>query len=363
MAKSKGLHATEFLGQAKPDESKSVYVLFGDDAFLKSQVLKRLRKLILADDDAEFSLTRYEGNQATFATVLKELSMMTMFGGGQFGGGRRLVIIDDADPFVTRFRDELEDYVAKPSKTATLIFVVGTFPSNTRLYKSVDASETALAIDCGALAESAIPKWLAGWAGSEHKIACETAAAELLVDLVGTELGLLDQELAKLALMVSPNEKSPNGKLTAAVVQEQVGSWRTRTTWEMLDLALAGNVPEAIRQLDMLLQAGENPVGVLAQIAYTLRRFAAATQLILDAEKQGKRLALPVALEQAGVKKFVIQKSEEQLKKLGRHRGAKMLGWLLKADLDFKGDSRIDPRLTLEQMIVRVAAPQLRQQQ
>ena len=358
MAKSKGLHATEFLGQAKPDESKSVYVLFGDDAFLKSQVLKRLRKFLLPDADAEFSLTRYEGNQATFATVLKELSMMTMFGGGQFGGGRRLVIIDDADPFVTRFRDELEDYVAKPSKTATLILVVGTFPSNTRLYKSVDASETALAIDCGALSESAIPKWLVGWAKSEHKTTCETAAAELLVDLVGTELGLLDQELAKLALSVPPNEK-----LTATLVQEQVGSWRTRTTWEMLDLALAGNVPEAIRQLDMLLQAGENPVGVLAQIAYTLRRLAAATQLILDAEKQGKRLALPVALEQAGVKKFVIQKSEEQLKKLGRHRGAKMLAWLLQADLDFKGDSRIDPRLTLERLIVRVAAPQLRLQQ
>jgi DNA polymerase-3 subunit delta len=184
---------------------------------------------------------------------------------------------------------------------------------------------------------------------------CDATTAGLLVDLIGTELGLLDQELAKLALVVPQG-----GKVTADSVMENVGSWRTRTTWEMLDLALAGNVPEAIRQLDMLLQAGENPVGILAQVAYTLRRLAAATQLILDAEKQGKRLLLPSALSQAGVKQFVIQKSEAQLKRLGRHRGAKLLDWLLKADLDFKGDSRISPRMSIEQLILKIAAPQLK---
>jgi DNA polymerase-3 subunit delta len=301
--------------------------------------------------DAEFSLTRFDGNQATFPVVLRELAMMTMFGDGQ-----RVVVIEDADAFVTRFRGELEDYVAAPSRTSTLILLVGTFPSNTRLYKTVEASGRL--VDCSPLGESGIPKWLVGWALTAHQLNCDTAAAELLVDLIGTELGLLDQELAKLALVV---EKG--GKLTAGIVQDNVGSWRTRTTWEMLDLALAGNVPEAIRQLDMLMQAGENPVGILAQVAYSLRRLAAATQLILDAEQQGKRSPLTTALEQAGIKRFVLQKSEMQLKRLGRHRGAKLLDWILKADLDFKGDSRIPPRMIIEQLILKIAAQQLKMPQ
>ena len=348
MAKAQVLHATEYLKQSAIFPPKPVCVLFGGDAFLKSQVFRLLRTTLLGKADAEFALTRFEGNQAIFSAVLRELAMMNMFGDGQ-----RVVVVEDADTFVTRYRGELEDYATAPSRTSTLVLLAGTFPSNTRLYKTVDTS--GLLVDCSPLGESAIPKWLVGWALTAHQLNCAAAAAELLVDFIGTELGLLDQELAKLALVAGKD-----GKLTANTVQDNVGSWRTRTTWEMLDLALAGNAPEAVRQLDMLIQAGENPVGILAQVAYSLRRLAAATQLILDAEQQGKRIPLSTALEQAGIKRFVLQKSEMQLKQLGRHRGAKLPDWLLKADLDLKGDSRISPRIIIEQLILKIAASQLK---
>ena len=40
-------------------------------------------------------------------------------------------------------------------------------------------------------------------------------------------------------------------------VRELVGGWRTKTTWDMLDLAAAGNAGRAILELDRLLSAGE----------------------------------------------------------------------------------------------------------
>ena len=68
-----------------------------------------------------------------------------------------------------------------------------------------------------------------------------------------------------------------------------VGSWRAKTTWEMLDLALDGNVPEALRQVDRLLASGEVPIGLLGQISSSLRRLAAATHSILRSEAAGAR--------------------------------------------------------------------------
>ena len=41
--------------------------------------------------------------------VLDELSTMALF-----GGGRRMVIVEDADDFVSRYRASLEDYAARP---------------------------------------------------------------------------------------------------------------------------------------------------------------------------------------------------------------------------------------------------------
>ncbi len=121
--------------------------------------------------------------------------------------------------------------------------------------------------------------------------------------MVGPELGLLDQELAKLALMAG-NDK----KITPEMIQKMGGGWRAKTTWDMLDLALDGNVTEAMRQIDRLLAADEAPIGLLAQISASLRRLAAATRLILQAEAAGRRIGVGPALQQAGVKHVLSAK-------------------------------------------------------
>jgi DNA polymerase-3 subunit delta len=97
---------------------------------------------------------------------------------------------------------------------------------------------------------------------------------------------------------------------------------------------------------------------VLAQISASLRRLAAATRLVFQAEAAGHRAILSEALAQAGVRPFVIQKVERQLRRLGRARGSRLYRWLLEADLDLKGDSEMPPRLILERLILQLAAPQ-----
>ena len=130
------------------------------------------------------------------------------------------------------------------------------------------------------------------------------------------------------------------------MVERLVGTWRTKTTWDMLDAALDGNVGQAIEQLDRLLASGENPVGLLAQISASLRRFGAATRLVLQAEAGGRRIALRQALEEAGIKAFVLGKAERQLRRLGRQRGSQLYRWLLEADLDLKGESTLRPAMS-----------------
>lgn len=338
----------DFLWDPSQFSAKAVCVVFGNDPFLKFHAVRILRNQVLSEEDAEFSLTRFEGDSIKFIDVLKEVNTLVMF-----GGGRRFVIVEDADPFVTKYRTELEEYTEKPSEQAVLLLLLQTFPSNTRLFTRI--TERGLAIEATSLPEKEIPKWIVRWSKHHHKTPCDPDAAEMIFQRIGAEHGLIDQELAKLALMVAPKEK-----ITTALVEKAVGSWRSQSTFEMLDLALAGQTSAAIRQLDQLLLAGENAVGILAQIAPTLRKFSAATQLILDAEKHGKKISTNTALEQAGVNRYFIAKSEKQLRMLGRYRGGKLLGWLLQADLDLKGSSRSDPRIILETLIIQIADPRLR---
>jgi len=342
---SKPIHAIDFLAPAAAKTAvPAVVAVFGDEPFLARLVLAALKDRVLGTGDADFSLSTFDGNSAEWRSVADELSTVAMF-----GGGRRLVVVEDADDFVSRHRPQLEDYVAAPRATGVLALAVKTWNSATRLAKAV--GESGLAIECKAPSEARLIKWLISRAKEAHQGTLEPAAADMLVELVGPQLGLLDQQLARLAVSVGRNEP-----ITAELVSDTVGGWRTKTAWEMLDAAASGDAPSALEQLDRLITSGDQPIALLAQMASTLRRFATATRLVEQAERAGRRTSLRQSLEQAGFKPFVLAKAESQLRQLGRHRAGQMYDWLLEADLALKGTSSSPPkaRLVLEKLIARM---------
>ncbi len=127
----------------------------------------------------------------------------------------------------------------------------------------------------------------------------------------------------------------------------------------MIEAALDGNAAEALVQLDRLLLAGEEPIAIFAMMSGSLRRLAAATRIIEQAETERRRISLPDALREAGVspKKFVLDKAERQLRQITRHRARHIYQWLLEADLALKGTSSSGDRarLVLEELIVRLS--------
>ncbi len=341
------LDALDFLAHPDKHLAKGVCALFGDEPFLKRLVLAELKEQVLSGDDAEFSVGHFAGGDVTMRDVSDALATRALF-----GGGRHLVIVDEADEFVSQNRPALEEYVARSKSGSVLVLDVKVWPSTTRLYKAVAAS--GLQIECKFPAPARALKWLGQSANKRHRSTLDPAAAELLIETVEPDLGLLDQELAKLAALAGPD-----GTITVQMVHDAVGGWRAKTAWDMLDAALAGDAPRALVQLDRLLMGGEVPIALLSQIAASLRRLAAATRLVEQATAARRTVTLRRALEEAGVKSFFAAKAEEQLRRLGRQRGSQLYRWLLEADLALKGSSSSPPRarLVLETLIIRLAAP------
>ncbi len=270
--------------------------------------LASLRQQVVGNEDGEFSIATLSGDELELRELHDELSTVAMFGGGQ-----RLIVVDDADVFISANRAALEQYVAKPKRASVLALVVRTWPGNTRLAKLV--VESGRPIECKCPSPAKLAKWLITWARQQHDATLEAAAAETLLDQVEPELGLLDQELAKLAALAGAGQP-----ITPELVREAVGGWRTKTAWDLLDAMLDGHTSDALVQLDRLLLAGEAPIALLGQVSASLRRFAAAARLVQQGEAASRRINLRQALEQAGVKSFVLAKSEGQLRRLGRER-------------------------------------------
>ncbi|MBW8884268.1 MAG: DNA polymerase III subunit delta [Planctomycetia bacterium] len=353
------VHAFEYLAAPANHKSVGVIATFGDEPFLKRLALKALRQQIIGDD-ADVPVATYDcADRVTdWRDVADELSTASLFGGGK----PRLVTLERADSFVSANRQRLEDYVAKPRASGVLVLDVDEWPANTRLYKALDQS--GLQIDCRPpqkkgkskdIDEVAINRWIAAWAKSQHGIQVPLDAAQHLLDLTGPTFGLLDQNLAKLALLVPAGSK-----VTTDQVQEIVGGWRSKTTWDLVDAAASGETADALAQLDRLLHAGEHPLALVGSLSWSLRRYAAATRLFEQAERAGRKISLREALSQAGIRDWPLgnlASSEKRLIQLTRRRAGQLYRWLLDLDLSLKGTHSPDHRArwALEQLVLRMA--------
>jgi DNA polymerase-3 subunit delta len=326
-----------FLERAAKGEPRPVYALHGDEDFLKRQVLAALRERVLGGEDNAFGLSTHEGDKADFAAVRGELETLP------FLSSRRLVIIDKADPFVTRHRAALEKYVANPSATGVLVLDVASWPSTTKLAKALGPDAT---ITCKALSAQRLPDWCIQRAESAHGKQLVAAAARLLVELVGSEMGQLDQELAKLAVYVGDAKG-----IDAEDVDKLVGHSRAEKVWDIFDAIGNGKVADALAILDRLFEQGEEALRLLGAFGSQLRPLIKAYRL----SQQGKSLS--AALEEVGLQVYRIRSAEQQIRHLGRRRLDRLYDWLLETDQGMKGASQLPERTQLERLVIQLARP------
>jgi DNA polymerase-3 subunit delta len=331
-----------FLDKPAKSGPQPVYALTGDEDFLKRQVVQRLQEQLLGDADPAFSVSTYPGDQVAWPAVRNELDTLP------FLSPRRVVVIEPADPFVTAYRADLEKYLADPAGRGVLVLVVRTWPKTTRLAKLLPDEAT---IDCKAPPAARLPGWCVAWAKKRHGKAIQQSAAELLVELVGPQMGLLDQELAKLAAFVGEAKA-----ITEEDVERIAGRSWVADVFKIFDAIGHGRTAEALAILDRLFEQNKEPLEVLGAFSWKLRQLAQVSRL------HGQGQSLAAALERAGVPPFARRGIEAQLRHLGRRRLEMLYDWLIESDLGMKGNSQLPPRVLLERLIVRLARPRVENQ-
>lgn len=215
---------------------KSVYALVGSDMFLQLQ--KQGEILRLAPPDAQ--RIDLDGEKAQLADVLDEVRSFAMF------GGHKVVIVRDADDFISRFREQLETYFASPCDSASLVLRCDKLPKTTRIYKLID--KLGGIMDCAPPTAAALSRWISEQAKSVHGITLTSEAGRLLSDLVGDDLGRLDNELAKLALSGKSGRISPDDITATIAFQKEL------EMYELTNALTAGNITEAVRRWRQLMQ-------------------------------------------------------------------------------------------------------------
>lgn len=236
---------------------KCVYVLCGPDVYLRRQARRRIARNFTGEADPQLVVTSLDAS-AELSEVLDALRTPPLT------APRRLVIVDQADEFVTAHRQSLEKYLSRPATRGSLMLVVNSWPGNTRLAKLT--RRIGEVIDCSAPGEGELPRWIPA-AAERHGKRIADDAADLLAAWIGSDLARLDSEIEKLAIYLGPRRA-----ITADDVEAVVVATAEAARYALSNAIRDGDVPAALEALNKMLTRRGEEFRVLGLIGWQLRR-------------------------------------------------------------------------------------------
>jgi DNA polymerase-3 subunit delta len=246
-----------------------IYVIAGKDEPLVNARCQELLDELLAPEQRMTGLFSAEGKEVAIADVLDELRT------APFLTDQRVVVVRDAEGFISKYRETLENYFEKPSGTGILVLTVSSWDARTRLAKRLPKVGTLIALTPPPRWE--LPKHLMQYTADKYQVRLDRDAAEMLVESAGEELAQLYNEIDKLVLFAR-GEKT----LRAEHVQALGGHQRIYGAFEVIDAVTAGNPGEAVRRLrNMFEEDRDAEYSVVGAFAYHVRRMFKA-KVMLD---------------------------------------------------------------------------------
>lgn len=287
----------------KSGQLKQVYLLYGEEDYLKKQYRERLTKALLPEGDT-MNFARYEGKGVDAKEVIDLSETMPFF------ANRRLIVFENTG-FFKSAGAELADYIKEMPDTTYYLFVESEVDKRSKLYKSVQAKGRA--VELGVQDEGTLKHWIAGKMRDEKKQISEQSIVYFL-GKVGTDMENITKELEKLFCYTLDRETITREDVDAVCV--------TQISNHIFDMVNAVTEKKQRRALELyyeLLALKEPPMRILFLMTRQYRLLYQVKQF------QQKGYARKEIAAKAGLHPFAVGKYMDQAKLL---KNVELLGIL-----------------------------------
>lgn len=285
----------------KSGQFSNIYLLYGEETYLRKQCRDNLRKALVAEDDT-MNCSIYSGKDINVNEIIDLAGTMPFF------AERRMIIVENSGFFKAGSNDRLLELLKNMPETSYLIFVEEEADKRGKLYKAVTANGYAAV--CEPQDEASLKRWVMGLLKKENKL-ITADALNLLLDKTGANMENIRREVEKLVCYKYFDEG-----ITAEDVEELCTVQIQNRIFEMVDAVAAKNQKTALALYYDLLALKEAPMKILA---LTARQFNMLLQV-----KEMKQKGYPESeiAKQTGLnpyflkKKYIPQAAQFKLPKL-----------------------------------------------
>lgn len=284
----------------KNGELAHVYLLYGEEAYLRKQYRDNLRKALVADDDT-MNCSVYAGKDIDINEIIDMAGTMPFF------APRRVIMIENSG-WMKSGNDRMAEFLKNIPDTTYIIFEESEIDKRNKLFKAVTAN--GYAANCEVQDEATLKKWIMGLLKKENKLITPDAL-NILLDRTGTDMEGIKKELEKLICYKYYDEG-----ITADDVEELCTVRVQNKIFDMVEAVAGKQQKQALDLYYDLLALKEAPMKILALIS---RQF---NMLLQVKEMKMKGYQEQTIATQTGLnayflkKKYIPQASKFKLEQL-----------------------------------------------
>lgn len=326
-----------------------VYLLYGEETYLRDEVLATFRTKLLPGEVTDFNLDLLDGNEVTPEVVVGMANTMP------FMSDKRLVIVQESEWFKSRKKAAAEDgeekgagqekilleYLANPLDTTCLIFTAASIDRKKKLYKAVE--KAGQVVEFIPFKGKELNDWISRKVHLMGKKITPDAMARMITAL-GSNLRLIENELQKLVFYIGVKEQ-----ITLDDVTNMVSKTVENSIFDLVDAVGERKYNLALQLTNEMIFYGEPPIKILYMIIRQFRIIYAA-KIMHQQGYSEKQVASKIQ-----VHPFVAQKCIRQGRNFSTDELDKALYKLLEADEALKTGKQ-EPVLAMERLIVELCS-------
>lgn len=256
---------TSLMKQITNQQIAPVYLLYGKESYFIEQVKEKIVKQLTPHIGEE--LTTYDLEQIPIQEVVADAETIPFF------TDKKLIIAENPSFLLARqsrlpFKHDittLETYLENPPPYTTLIFIAHYEKLDNRKKITKLFNDKATVLLSEPVQEREIAKWIEQ-IGKQYNITFTRDARTVIETELSTNLMILHNEIEKLAHFVGHN-----GEVTKEIVIELLSSSREMSALQLVDAVMDRNLFKAITIYKTLEKMNEEPIAMIALLAYQFR--------------------------------------------------------------------------------------------
>ncbi|MGE7601155.1 DNA polymerase III subunit delta [Peribacillus sp. NPDC097675] len=326
----------------KKGQFAPIYLVYGTEAYLINETKQLLIEHVLQEDEMDFNFSQFDLEEIPIETALEDVETLP------FIGERRLVFMQNPF-FLTAEKSKskvehnvkrLEAYLSDPVPYSIVVLTAPYEKLDERKKITKELKRKAVLVEAKKLGDRELKVWVKERV-AEYHVQIDDQATELLLELAGTNLMMLTNELDKMALYVDDDKR-----ITVEVVEKLVAKSLEQNIFTLVDSVLQRRMESAMTILHDLLRQNEEPIKILSVMAGQVRLMYQVKELSRQGYSQQKIAG------QLRVHPYRVKLALEKTGKFQERELLSIIDDLAEADYKMK-TGQADKAITLELLLLK----------